>query len=166
VHRDALAVIDLAVVVNDEGLGQHGLKGGSEAALGAPGEVVSVIVAFGPLDQPGDVIGVALVAQVANGLAAVVLEAPARAPRANSRPRDHPVVCTQKVLPEPGLTNVPATLSSPVRSGFPLRRAALSHRLVKSQGELAKRHGRPIRLAERLPGVAGDAQAAEVDPER
>jgi hypothetical protein len=89
VHRDGLPVIDLAVVVNDEGLGQHGLKGGGEAALGAPGEVVSVIVAFGSLDQAGDVIGVALVAQVANGLAAVVLEAPARAPRANSRPRDH-----------------------------------------------------------------------------
>ncbi len=47
-------------------------------------------------------------------------------------------VCTQKVLPEPGLTNVLATLSSPVRSAFPFRCAALSHRLVKARANWPK----------------------------
>jgi hypothetical protein len=46
---DALAVVDLVVVVDREGLSQHGLEGGCEAALGAPGEVIGVVVALGPL---------------------------------------------------------------------------------------------------------------------
>ena len=73
--RDSLALEDFVVVVDDQGLGQHRFEGGGEAALGAPGEVVGVVVPFGPPGQPGDVVDVVLVAQDTDVLASCVLKA-------------------------------------------------------------------------------------------
>src|SRR6266566_515013 len=73
--RDARRVEDLVVVVDDERFGEHCLVRAGEPPLGAPGQVILVIAPLGPLREARDVVGVVLVAQDPDGLAAFVLQA-------------------------------------------------------------------------------------------
>src|SRR6266699_4149597 len=73
--RDARRVEVLVVVVDDERFGEHGLERAGEPPLGAPGQVILVIAPLGPLREARDVVGVVLVAQDPDGLAAFVLQA-------------------------------------------------------------------------------------------